>query len=58
MHLFAGTLENGVMAACIWFHGMDVKHARDVRVNATYWYWIAGVWVPLYAVLYWGPRFL
>lgn len=57
MHLIVGTLENGLMAAWIVRHGMDKKHARDVRVTAVYWYWIAGIWIPLWLMLFPGPRF-
>jgi cytochrome c oxidase subunit 1/cytochrome c oxidase subunit I+III len=56
-HLVVGTLENSIMLAWIVRHGMDRKHARDVRVNAGYWYWIGAIWVPLYLILFPGPRF-
>jgi cytochrome c oxidase subunit III len=58
LHLITGTCENGLMAAWIFTHGMDDKHARDIRVGATYWYWIAGIWILLYGLVFWGPRFL
>jgi heme/copper-type cytochrome/quinol oxidase subunit 3 len=56
--LITGTCENSLMAAWIFSHGMDDKHARDIRTTAAYWYWIAGVWVVLYTLVFWGPRFL
>ena len=33
---------------------------RHVAVdgNALYWYFVVGIWVPLYVVLYWAPRWL
>jgi len=37
-------------------HSLDKKHARDVRVNAVYWYWVVGIWVPLFCIIYVGPR--
>lgn len=55
-HLIACTAENSIMAAWVLTKGLDDKHARDVRVTATYWYWIAGVWVLLYVLVYWTPR--
>lgn len=57
-HLITGTCENALMTAWIFTKGMDDKHARDIRVTAVYWYWIAGVWVLLYTLVFWGPRFL
>jgi heme/copper-type cytochrome/quinol oxidase subunit 3 len=57
-HLIVGTLEIGMVTAWLFRHGLDDQHARDVRVDAVYWYWIAAVWVPLYALVYFGPRIL
>ena len=58
LHLITGTAENFLMTLWVWLKGLDVQHARDVRVGASYWYWIAGIWVPLYAIVYFGPRWL
>jgi cytochrome c oxidase subunit 3 len=58
LHLITGTAENGIMCAWAWLHGLDDKHARDVRVGAVYWYWIAGIWLPIYVVIYFGARWL
>jgi heme/copper-type cytochrome/quinol oxidase subunit 3 len=55
-HLFVGSLENALMLAWLLRHGLDRKHARDVRVNAVYWYWIVGIWIGLYAILIIGPH--
>jgi heme/copper-type cytochrome/quinol oxidase subunit 3 len=57
-HLIVGTLENVVMLSWALLMPLDDKHARDVRVGASYWYWIAGIWIPLYAIIYWAPRIL
>jgi cytochrome c oxidase subunit 3 len=56
LHLVTGTAENFIMTLWVWLKGMDDKHARDIRVGAAYWYWIAGIWVPLYVIIYFGPR--
>jgi cytochrome c oxidase subunit 3 len=58
LHLITQFLETGILTVWIFVHGIDLKHARDVRVGATYWYWVAAIWVPLYILLFWGPRFL
>jgi cytochrome c oxidase subunit III len=58
LHLLTGTAENLLMTIWVWLKGLDVQHARDVRVGATYWYWIAAIWIPLYAIIYFGPRWL
>ncbi|HEX4667303.1 MAG TPA: cytochrome c oxidase subunit 3 [Chthoniobacterales bacterium] len=58
IHLFVGISEDGFMFAYIMKYGMDDKHARDVRVTAVYWYWIGGIWLPLYAIIYFGPYWI
>jgi cytochrome c oxidase subunit III len=58
LHLITGTAENFIMMLWTWLKGLDTKHARDIRVGAVYWYWIAGIWIPLYAIIYFGPRWL
>jgi cytochrome c oxidase subunit III len=58
IHLVVGIVEDSLMTAYIAINGLDDKHARDVRVTAVYWYWIAGIWIPLYAILYFGPYWL
>lgn len=57
LHLIVGVLEIVMMLAWAWRNGLDVKHARDVRVTAVYWYWIVGTWIILYAIIFPGPRF-
>ncbi|MDB6005318.1 MAG: cytochrome oxidase [Prosthecobacter sp.] len=56
-HLIVGVSELALMLAWILRKGMDVQHARDVRVTAVYWYWVAGMWLLLYAIVFIGPRF-
>ena len=56
MHLIILTIEDGLMSIWVWVKGLDDKHARDIRVTAVYWYWVVGVWVILYCVVYWTPR--
>jgi cytochrome c oxidase subunit 3 len=57
LHLIVGTCENGIMFAWMARHGLDQKHARDIRVTAVYWYWIVGLWILLYAIVYLGPHY-
>jgi heme/copper-type cytochrome/quinol oxidase subunit 3 len=58
LHLVTATAENFILCLWIWLKGMDDKHARDVRVGAVYWYWIAAIWIPLYVIVYFGPRLI
>jgi heme/copper-type cytochrome/quinol oxidase subunit 3 len=58
LHIVTGTLENLLMLAWVMVKPLDVKHARDIRVTAIYWYWLVIVWAPFYVILYWSPRWL
>ena len=42
--LVAGTVED--------------KHYVDCASNAVYWYFVVAAWVPLYALVFLGPRWL
>jgi heme/copper-type cytochrome/quinol oxidase subunit 3 len=57
LHLIVASAENLTMLAWILVYGLDQKHGRDVRVAAFYWYWIAAIWIVLYAIVFPGPRF-
>jgi cytochrome c oxidase subunit III len=56
LHIIVSTSENLAMLLWAVTHPIDLKHARDIRVSATYWYWVVGIWLPLYALIYFGPR--
>ena len=58
MHLIISTSENIIMTIWVFVKGLDDKHARDVRVTASYWYWVAGIWLMLYLVIWGGARWL
>lgn len=34
------------------------KQRIGVHVDSVVWYFLAGVWIPLYAVVYWAPRWI
>jgi cytochrome c oxidase subunit III len=34
------------------------KQRIGVHVDSVIWYFLAGIWLPLYAVIYWGPHFV
>lgn len=56
LHILIALSESIYMSLWIFLKHMDKKHARDVRVTAVYWYWVVGTWLPLYFILFIGPR--
>jgi cytochrome c oxidase subunit III len=57
IYLLVGAAEFGVMAAWAWRHPFEEKHGLDTTLMGGYWYWVAGIWLPTYVMLYWYPRF-
>lgn len=33
-----------------------VKQRLGVHVDSVVWYFLAAIWLPMYAVIYWGPH--
>jgi cytochrome c oxidase subunit 3 len=58
LHLLTETLEVSAVAAYVVFRDLDDHSRFDLTVTAVYWYWVAAVWIPLYLIIYWGPRVL
>lgn len=58
LHLIVLAAEDVYVAVWTFARGLDQKHALDITVTAVYWYWIAGTWVLLYALVYFGPRII
>lgn len=58
LHLIVATAECIALATFAFRCPIDDSHALDVTVTAVYWYWVAGIWAVLYAVVYFGPRIL
>ncbi len=58
-HMTAEVVETVVIAVLMFRSGpIHPKYYSDVEDNALYWYFIVGVWVPLYAVFILSPRWL
>lgn len=56
LHLIVGTCELALMLLWVLIKGLDDKHARDVHITAIYWYWIVGIWVVLWFIVFISPR--
>jgi heme/copper-type cytochrome/quinol oxidase subunit 3 len=58
IYLISEAIEVGLMGLWIALHGMDERHQVDVTLTGGYWYWVVGIWVPIYLTVYWAPRWL
>jgi len=38
-----------------WIKRMPIKAMSDVHDNGFYWYFMVGVWIPIYLIVYLGP---
>jgi cytochrome c oxidase subunit III len=38
-----------------WFKRMPIKAMSDVVDNQFYWYFMVGIWIPIYLIVYIGP---
>jgi cytochrome c oxidase subunit 3 len=56
--LFVDTFEMGTLAGLSYSRSWEDKHYSDVCDAALYQYFLALVWVPLYFLVFWSPRWL
>jgi hypothetical protein len=56
LHLLVMTGELGVLGSYTLTHPLEPKRALDATLAAIYYYWIAGMWVIFYLIVYWSPR--
>jgi cytochrome c oxidase subunit 3 len=57
-HLVTDMLDTAVLTALMFTRRIEGTRFVDVYENAVYWYFVVGVWLPLYAVVYVAPRLL
>jgi len=58
LHLVVASLEGFVTATHLFTHALDEKRALDVTVSCAYWYWVVGIWLVTYGLVYFGARWL
>jgi len=56
-NLLTNVVDFVVIASVIFKGPLDGKLFVDVSENAGYWWFIVLSWIPVYAVVYWGPRY-
>ena len=57
VHLLTDTYDTAVLTLLLFTGPMEGQRFSDVSENALYWYFVVLSWLPIYAVIYWAPRF-
>ena len=58
VHFVTSLVETAIIAAYVFTHPLDPKHALDLHVGAIYWYFVAVSFIPVYILIYLGPYLL
>lgn len=58
LHLLTTWGEALLLATWIFTKPFDLHRRVDLTTVALYWYWVVGIWVPFYVVLYFAPRWI
>ena len=56
-HLLTEAIDTGVLTALVFADPVEGKTFSDVNDSALYWYFVVLIWLPLYFIVYWAPRF-
>lgn len=55
-HLLTDVGDTIVLTVLMFTRHAEGKRFSDVEDNAVYWDFVVFAWIPIYALLYWGPR--
>jgi cytochrome c oxidase subunit III len=58
VHLITDWADSLVLEVLFFKGPLDGKRFVDISENAFYWYFVVLAWIPIYFVIYWGPRAL
>ena len=58
LHIIVLGCEDIFLTVWLFTKGLDDKHSLDLTVTSVYWYWIVGMWVVLFPVIYLVPRMI
>jgi len=56
LHLITLTCETLLLTIWSLVREFDMKHRVDITALGIYWYWVTGIWLLLYGVVYLTPR--
>jgi heme/copper-type cytochrome/quinol oxidase subunit 3 len=55
-HIVTDFVDSTVLAVLLFTGPLKPSHFVDVSENALYWYFVVFTWLPIYALIYFGPR--
>jgi heme/copper-type cytochrome/quinol oxidase subunit 3 len=58
LHLLTDVFETLVFTVMFFVSPVDARRCSDIEDNQAYWDFVVLAWVPIYAVVYWAPRWL
>lgn len=58
LHLATDVIDTAVLAALMFTADVQPRRFVDVSENALYWDFVVLSWIPIYLVIYFGPRWL
>jgi cytochrome c oxidase subunit III len=58
LHLATDAVDSTVLAALMFSDKVEGKRFVDVSENALYWDFIVLSWIPIYLIIYFGPRWM
>lgn len=58
LHLLTTWGEALLLATWVFTKPLDVHRRVDLTTVAIYWYWVVGIWIPFYVILYFAPRMI
>jgi heme/copper-type cytochrome/quinol oxidase subunit 3 len=56
--IVADTLMTAVLMVIVLSGRYGPRQRIGVHVDSVLWYFLVGIWIPLYAVIYWAPRLI
>jgi cytochrome c oxidase subunit I+III len=57
-HLATDVLDTAALTGLMFTRRIEGQRFVDVSENSVYWYFVVGVWIPIYAVIYWAARLI
>ena len=56
VHLLTDFLDTSFLTLFLFTHRVDTERFSDTDDNCAYWEFVVLTWLPIYALVYWAPR--